>query len=184
MSRMNKKAAEFGFIGGLICVSINVFAYVMGIEFMTSWTYGFSLLAVYLGLDIFFSLRLKRVPLEEVSYGQAFGAIMIYLLTAGLISTLYRAILYNLIDPELALKEYDARIQSMITFMEGMGAPQEQIDKALEDAKFSPSHYTAGGLFVGFLFTTVWYSIFAAIMAIFVRKQKPLFNSSLDTPVQ
>jgi hypothetical protein len=182
---MNKKAAELGFIGGLICIAIGVFSYSMGVGFMANWTYGLCMIGVYIIMDVLLSLRLKKVPAEEVTYGQAFGGIMIYMITAGLLTTLYSAILFHVIDPELPQKLHDATIQNTISFMESMGTPQDKIDETIDSMKFDPAQYSAPKLVLGLLVRLVWYAIFASIMAIFVRKQKPLFdNTSIDQPAQ
>src|ERR1051325_1727577 len=179
-----RKAAELGVISGLIGIGISIASYAAGVGVMTSWSFGISLLLVYLGVDIFLSLRIKKVPMEEITYGQALSAILVFMIVGGILTTIYSVILFRYIDPDLAQKMKDATIQNTAKFMEDMGTPQEKIDETIDKMKAEPSEMTVGKIAKGGLIRLGFYRVFGLIMAIFVRKQKPMFdNTALDSNI-
>jgi hypothetical protein len=179
-----RKAAELGVISGLIGIGISIASYAGGVGLMTTWSFGITLLLVYLGVDIFLSLRIKKAAVEEISYGRALSAIMVFMMMGGVLTTIYTVILFHYIDPDLGQKMKDATIQNTAKFMEDMGAPQEKIDETIDKMKAEPADMNAAKIGKGVLFRLAYYLVFALIMAIFVRKQKPMFdNTALDSNI-
>jgi len=178
---LNKKALQFGLMLGGISILLFVLIYLMGIEFMTNWWLGIGLGLMILGLYIFFSLRLKNTSgIDQISYWQAFLAILIMSAITGLMNAGYQRTI-NYLDPHLMENIQNATIQKTSAMMEKFGAPQEKIDQTIDNMqeKFEDAkNVTVAGMVKDTLFTLLWYSVFGLIMAIFVRKTPPLFPES------
>ena len=174
---LNKKAAEFGVITGLCSIAYSTISYFVGMEYMISWTSIIISLLLFLTLDIVLTLRLKKLPLESITYGQAFAGVIIYMGVAGLLNTVFGVILFKVIDTDLPLKTHDASVQFTMNFMQSMGAPQEKIDEAIDNMKFNPDDYTYIKMLIGYLTRYIYYAIFALIMAIFIKRSPPLFDA-------
>ncbi|MFI5164220.1 MAG: DUF4199 domain-containing protein [Bacteroidia bacterium] len=175
---LNKKALQHGLMLGGSGIVLSLIIYFMGVEVMTNWWVGIGLLVVILGLYIFFSLRLKKASgLERISYWQAFFAIMIMSVIAGLLNAGYQRTI-NYLDPHLIENIENATIQKTTAFMEKFGAPQEKIDQTIDDmqVKFEQAkNITFMGVVKDMLIALFTYSVFAFIMAIFVRRSPPVF---------
>jgi len=174
---LNKKAAELGVIGGLVAIAYSVITYFLGVAFMVSWTGFFLSIVVYLTLDITLTLRLKKLELERISYGQAFLSVIIYMGIGGLLTLIFGIVLTKIIDPDLPQKIFDASVVFTRSFMEWMGAKQEQIDKSIDKMKFDPNDYSYLKMTLQYLYRYVLYIIFALIMAIFIKRTPPLFDT-------
>lgn len=185
---LNKKALQFGLILGGIIIILSLLIYFMGVEIMTNWWLGIGFGLLILGLYIFFSLSLKKTSsLEKISYWQAFFAIMIMSVIAGVMNSGYQRTI-NYLDPHLMENIENATIQKTTAWMEKFKAPQDKIDQTIDDmqAKFEAAkNITIVGMIKDIFFTLLWYSVFGFIMAIFVRKTPPLFpESGVQQPAQ
>ena len=178
---LNKKAFQFGLMLGGISILLSVILYCMGVEVMTNWWVGIGLGLIILGLYIFFALRLKKASgLEVITYWQAFFAVVIISVIAGLLNALYQRAI-NMLDPHLMENIQNATIQKTTSFMEKFGAPQEKIDQTVDDmmAKFEEAKsVTFASMAKSICYSLLGYAVFAFIMAIFVRKSPPVFPES------
>lgn len=185
---LNKKALQFGLMLGGLSILLSLLIYFMGVEVITNWWVGISLGLVILGLSIFFSLRLKKISgLERISYWQAFFAIIIMSVIAGILNAGYQRAI-NYLDPHLLENIENASIQKTTAMMEKFGTPQERIDQTIDDMQIrfeEAKNVTVAAMAKTILFTLLWYAVFGFIMAIFVRKIPPLFSENGDqSPAQ
>ena len=178
---LNKQAFQFGLMLGGIGIVLSLIIYFMGVGVMVNWGVAIGLGLAILGLYIFFALRLKKTPgLDTITYWQAFFALMIMAILGGILNSGYQHTI-NYFDPHLIENIQTATMQKTISFMEGMGAPQEKIDQAIDDmnAKFEEAkNVTVGGMVKSICYSLIWYAVFAFIMAIFVRKSLRVFPGS------
>jgi hypothetical protein len=92
------------------------------------------------------------------------------------ISSLFSYALITFIDPELIdvlIEKYSSSTQNL---MSSMGAPEEEINKALEKMEEDlPKQFTGLGMLQSLFSNVVISAIFAAIVSIFLRKdEKPV----------
>jgi len=118
---------------------------------------------------------LKRA--REVGIRKVMGAKHGFLVFAisGLLATIFTLLLYTVIDPELPAKLTEATLEKTAEMMEGFGAPQDAIDKAMDDARErSESQYSVTGSFTGYGFMLIMSAIFSLITGLVVRKNEPM----------
>ena len=178
---LNKKALQLGLMLGGISILLSILLYLMGVGIMTNWYVGIAFGLVILALYIIFSLRLKKTPgLDHISYWQAFFAIVIMVVIPGILNAGYQRTI-NYLDPHLMENIENATIQKTTSFMESFGAPQDKIDKTIDDmqAKFEEAkNVTPAGMVKDICKSLAMYAVFGFIMAIFVRKSPPVFPES------
>jgi len=136
-----------------------------------------TLLAVsLLALPIVFMIlgaRDTKANFTPYTFGNAFLAALLTGVTAAVLTLVFNTIFMTVIDPvwEAQLAE-EVMLQTEL-FMEKMGAPQEAIDEAMEQAKVKNESQAKG--IVGQLRSTVglvlWYAILALIIGA-VQKDK------------
>ena len=88
----------------------------------------------------------------------------------------------KVIDPEYNENLKNATIKNTIEFMENVGAPQEQIDETIDGMLVSferQQDFSLTQFLLGIGYSFIWFAVFAFIMAIWVRKKVPIFDTNL-----
>lgn len=138
-----------------------------------------------LALPIYFLIigaKACKPNFEYYTFGKAFSAAFFTGLVAAVLTLVFNVVFINIIDPTWEGEMADEVLNSTEAFMEKMGAPQEAIDKAMDDAR-SESATKAKG-FIGQLQSTgsglVWYAIIALIVGLVQRDKEPKLQSELN----
>lgn len=165
-------AAKWGAIFGGISIAITIILYAVDYALLADWKMLF-LLLVFLGLVIYSGINYRN-QVEVFPYGKAFQHAFLVFLVLGIVSTIFTIILYTVIDPELPGKLTEVSIENARQMMERFGMPEDQLDKAMEDAKErSTNQFTVGGLLTSFGFGLIFYAILSLIGAIFTKRSQP-----------
>lgn len=166
---------RWGLITGAVSIFLTMALYVIDYELMVQLKFLLSALAIYFGLTIYGGIEYRNATGGYLSYGKAFQHGFLVLAISALAATFFNILLYNVIDTELAQKLTDAALENQRTMMEGFGAPEDQIEKAMEEARVrTENQYTIKGMAMGYVFILVVSAIMAAISSIFVRKNEPV----------
>lgn len=163
-----------GLILGLIGVVYSLVLWFLDLTFNKNISYIFLLVQIVI---LFFLVKSYRdnYMYGAITYGQALGAGVVIFLYATIISSIFGALLYTVIDPNLLQKGLAATEQMYIN----KGFSQEQADAALKIAGklMKPAIMIPIGLV-----TSMFYGlIMSLIVAAFVRKEG---NPLVDTPQQ
>jgi Na+/H+-dicarboxylate symporter len=131
--------------------------------------------ALYIGYVIYAGISYRNSIGRYISYGKAFVHGFVIMAVASLVSLIFGIVLYDVIDPELGGKLSDAIIANTEDTMRNFGAPEEQIDKTIEEMRTTmPENFTIFGRIKGLLTGLIWYAIFVAITSLIVRKNEPV----------
>lgn len=138
-----------------------------------------TLLAVnFLALPIVFLIlgaRDSKVNFTPYTFGHAFLAALLTGVAAAVIGLVFNAIFITVIDPVWESQLADEVMLQTELFMEKMGAPQEAIDEAMEQAKVKSETQPKG--IVAQIKSTggliLWYAILALIIGLIQRDRKP-----------
>ncbi|TAE11725.1 MAG: DUF4199 domain-containing protein [Bacteroidetes bacterium] len=97
---------------------------------------------------------------------------------AALIVAVSTYILYNLIDKDLTEKTFAIGMEKTQSFMEKMGAKEEDIEKALSDARNKKPTSGIKDIAIGTGTGLIWDFIKACIIALIIKKEKPAFGGA------
>lgn len=168
-------AIRWGLITGAISIAITVILYVTNEEWMVQLKTLFISLAIYLGITIYAGIDFRKLAGGYLTYGKAFQHGFLVLAFSALVSTVFNLLLYQVIDTDLAQRLTDISVENTRSMMEGFGAPEDQIDKALEDARSrTENQFTVSGMALGYVFILIFSAIMALISSLFVRKNEPV----------
>jgi hypothetical protein len=173
---------RFGLIAGLFQILVTLVAYLIGIEYLVSFTVmGISFIIVT-AIVIYSGVVYRKKLGGFIDFKTAFRTIFLVSAAAGLLAMLFNLTLYNVIDPELPAKMQEAIIDKTIGMMEKFGAPDDAIDKTIEEMKEKQQdQFSATNFVLGFFYSLIWYALIAAIASAIIKKQKPFEGSeSLD----
>ncbi len=167
-------AIRWGGILGAVSILITMTLYAVDYTLMVQLKTLFLSLLIYLGLVIYAGINYRNSIGGYLSFGKAFQHGFLVLAISALISTIFNILLYTAIDPELPQKLTDASIENTRQMMENFGAPEDQIDEALEQARErSDDQFSVGGLALGYVWILVFSAIMALISGLIVKKNEP-----------
>lgn len=168
-------AVKNGVILAVISIVCVMIIYVVDLSILATFKFLALVLLIGLGYVIYAGISYRNEIGGFMSYGKAFQHGFLVLAVSGLISTIFNLLLYFVIDPDLPNKLVEAIITNTEEMMAGFGAPQETVDKQLEEMRGTlPDQFTMGGLSLGYLKGLIFYAIIAAITSLFVRKNEPV----------
>ncbi|MCE2997823.1 MAG: DUF4199 domain-containing protein [Cyclobacteriaceae bacterium] len=167
-------AAKWGAIIGGGSIVLTLLIYIVDYTLLADWKM-IVLLLVFLGLVIYAGINYRNQIGGFLPYGKAFQHAFITFAVLGIVSTAFTVILYTVIDSELPAKLTEVALENTQKMMENFGVPEDQMDKAMEDAKErSADQFSAFGLVKGYGFALIFYAILSLIGALFVRKNEPV----------
>jgi hypothetical protein len=169
-----QNAIRWGVIFGIVSITLTIIAYVVDYSLLANLKFGLFIIAVLIGAVIYAGITYRKSIGGFIPYGKAFQHGFVMLAISGIISTLFTIVLYTVIDTELPKKLADVSIENAQKMMEGFGMPEDQMEKALDDArKNSENQFSALGLVKGYGFLLIFYAIISLITSLFVRRNQP-----------
>lgn len=167
-------AIKFGGILAAISIVCVLLIYAIDYTIMAGFTFLLIFLVIGIGFTSYAGINYRGSIGGYIPYSKAYLHGIMILAISGLVSTIFNILLYTVIDPDLATNLTDAIIENTEATMAKFGAPQESIDKAIEQMRVDmPKNFTAMGLLWGYCKALIWYAILALITALIVRKNQP-----------
>jgi hypothetical protein len=167
-------ALRWGLIVGAVSIVLTGTLYAIDYTMLANWKTGIFVFALFIGLAIYAGINYRGEAGGYLTYGKAFQHAFILMAVSGLLSTIFNIVLYTIIDPELPDKLAEATMETTRAMMERFGMPEDQMDKALEDARQrTQNQFTAVGLVMSYGIGLIIYAILSSITSIFVKKNPP-----------
>ncbi len=167
-------ALKWGLIVGAISIVLTCVFYAVDYALLANWKTGIFIIVLFIGLAIYAGINYRNEIGGLLPYGKAFQHGFILMAVSGLISTIFSIVLYTVIDPELPGKLTEVALENAQAMMEGFGMAEDQMDKAMEDAKKrTENQFSLSGLAMSYGFGLIIYAVLSLITALFVRKNPP-----------
>ena len=172
---MKNHGISNGLILGGVSVAITLIFYVISPDLFFNWW-----LQMLLGLaiNIFFISRAGLMTRRDlngfITFSQAIKPTFTTVAIGMLITSLFNFVLYNYIDPDLAITLKERTLEMSENMMKSFGASDAQIEEAMakvEDQNFMPTigktiQQYLMGLLVGF--------VAAAIVSLIIKRNPPV----------
>lgn len=175
---LEKSFVKWGLYAGLASVVLTLLLYSIDIKLLVS---GWISLIIYGMVITFMVLSARQQRNEEggyLSYGKAVMNSLGVNVISTLISVLFTAVLYNVIDPELPESLKAISLENMVETMESFGSSEADIDNALKMAEERQVDYDFKGLSLVAVIAIAMNFIIGLIVSIFTRKKEPLFETN------
>lgn len=168
-------ALKWAIINGALGIVIFVILYVIDYSLMVNWRFALVGLAIGLTVVIYGGIEYRKSVGGFLSFGKAWQHGFLVFAIAGIVSLIFMAVLYYVIDPELPGKLTEVSLENQREMMGNFGMPPEQVDAEVEKARErTENQFKIGGMGLGYLIQLVIYSILALITGLFVRKNPPV----------
>ncbi|MCG9972656.1 DUF4199 domain-containing protein [Christiangramia crocea] len=167
-----KISTSYGVYLGLSLILIVVLAYAFDLSLFTKWWFGVSLLAFVVIMASMATSKAKKVSTSLFKFKDAFGAYFLTVFLGTLISLFFGIILFNVIDPEAAETLTELTIETTRDMMEGFGAPEAQINEALQKMQ-EENQYSLINQLKGYGFQLILYALIGLIVALIFKEKEP-----------
>ncbi len=175
LQRFRASSIKWGVITGIAAIVYTILLYVMDAKLMvSSWA----------SLGIVITIVLLVLGIREIKNGQEgfislsealFAGFFIYVI-ATLISSVFQYILMSVIDPNLHVLLRETVLENTVSMMQKFGASEEDINKAIEGMNQDQFDITPYRMFINFLWSSAIGLIIAFILALIMRKKRPVFE--------
>lgn len=138
---IKKSAVNYGLLLGAILALMTTLMYVIDTELFTKWWIGILSFLVVLIVAIVSVAKAKGLLHGFMSFKEAFTVYFITVALGSLISTLVGILIFNIIDPDLAVYLQERTLEMTAEFLRKMGTPEadisQQMSKMGEQDNFS-----------------------------------------------
>jgi hypothetical protein len=168
----------YGLINGGVAIVFTVILYLGGAKmFVNPIAYLGTVLPIV--VCVIGVLQIRKQHGGYLEFAEALKASFLILVIGSLLATLFHYILFNFIDVPFREALAQETAQKAEQLMRKFGAPEEKIDKAVEET-LSKNNYTIGKLLLGFVFGCIWWFIVALIVSAIVKRKRPPFENSFN----
>ena len=171
-------ALTYGLIGGLILAVYLFCLYLGGVEAMLSpisWLAHLILIAV----AVMGGLAQRKLNGGHLPFAEALKTVFTICVLAFLIQTAFSYVLMNFIDTSFRDQLTVETMNKVEQFMRKLGAPEEQIEKAIEEAS-QKNPYSVSQVLLGFGIWCIVLFIISLIIAAIIKRNKSPFENSFN----
>ena len=172
----NKMALKYGLIIGAIYLVLFTGINVLVGNFITynaMRVIGYILYFVIMGM---FITQIKKENGGYLEFKDAFGAAFVMILTANILYYVYSYVYFQWINPHFM----EQMKVSVVSFMEKMKAPDDKIEKTIQDMDkqiADSKSFNLGHILMGFFGFLILDSLFGMIVCAIVKKNRPMFGN-------
>jgi hypothetical protein len=171
MQKSSNPGLLWGVVGGVSLIFLNVITYIAGPSVLFAWWNSILQLAVFIAIAIFAGLEARKQQGGYISFKEVLKPVFTAFIIGTAFITVYQYILYKYIDPSLVGALKDNLLESTEKWMHKFKAPQEEIDKQLDELSKTDFNVGIKKSFMDFLKGIIFYFAVAAIIALILRKK-------------
>ncbi len=182
MVNINNEAVKYGIINGLIALLIMYGTWAIDINtFVTAqlWGMWFPYMIIILLIGGF---ALRKSNGGYLSFKEALKFTFLSYVIAGVIVAVGTYVLYNIIDPELTKRSFEAGVEKMRGMMEKFGTPDDKIDEQIEKSREQAKETGIKNILLGFGLGLIWDFVKSLLISLIIRKEKPAFQEDFTQP--
>lgn len=173
---LNDERLKFGIYTGLYGIIFTLVIYLINFRLNMEWYTGLINFVGILTLMSIGTIRRRRQTGGYMSYGAAMVSCLNIYLVATILSLLFYNLLIGVIDTNLQQIMKKETIEKMEKTFASFNMPQEDIDTALADIENQDFAPNLLNFFKQLLASFAMGLVFSLILAIFLRKEKPIFE--------
>lgn len=172
---MKNHGISNGLILGGVSVAISLLFYVISQDLFFNW---WLQILLSLAITIFFTTRAGLMTRRDlngfITFSQAIKPTFTAIAIGMLITSLFNYVLYNFIDPDLAVALRDKTLEVTENMMRSFGAPEDQLDNAMAEIEKQNFMPTIGKTLQQYLFALIIGFVIAAIISLIIKRNPPV----------
>lgn len=169
---VKKNGITYGVITGVISILITTLIYSFDISLFASIWVGLSLIAFYLIIGCVLLAKTKKELNGVFPFKSAFTTYFISAVIGIAISVAFNIVLFNFVDPAAKDAIKEVTLESSVKMMEKFGAPQSEINKAVQKMQ-ETDQFSIPELLKGSIFSMLFSAVFGLILAAIFKSKSP-----------
>lgn len=165
-----KPAMEMGLYLLLISVLYLVLAYAVDPGLFTNMWGGIFIFLTNMVLMALAPVRVRKLNGGIISFQHAFTAVILTFLIAVIPYNLINYVLFNWIDPEMAITVKEKSVEMAVSWMQKMNVPQEAMDQSIEEI-MQTDQFSLSGIINGLWKAFIFFAIYGLIVAAIVKRK-------------
>lgn len=161
---------RWGLIGGLADIILTVVIYIVSPSVFAEFKFIIASILFAVFFMVWGGVTFRRENNNEISYWQAFGAVLLVAVIFNFSGILFSYILMNYIDTQLPELIMQAVINNTTEMMEQFGAPDAEIEKALSQIEQSDTSFGLKKHITNFLWMSAFYAAIGLVVAAFIKR--------------
>jgi len=174
---VKNEGIKYGLILGGLATLILYGTYFADINIFVNATFWSTFIPYAILILIVAGLQLRKANGGLLAYKEALQFTFLSYAIAAVITAVATYILFNIIDKELTEKSFEIGMQKTQQFMEKMGAKEEDIEKAMTDARSKKQDTGFKPVFLGLGMELIFGFVKALLISLIIRKEKPAFGA-------
>jgi hypothetical protein len=170
-TKQSNPLVQYGLFSGVAGILVYLLLYLGGASVMTS-PLAFITNLIPIAFAVIACLSVRKQSGGFLEFSEALKTSFGIFVISGLAVTLFSYLLLNYIDTDFKTAMQQAAMEMTENLMKKFGAPQEQIDKALEEAA-KKDNFSFSSVMLGFAVSCILWFLFSLIIALIVRKKNP-----------
>jgi peptidoglycan/LPS O-acetylase OafA/YrhL len=163
----------YGLIAGLIIILVSLVLYLGGVELYMG-PLSFVIYLILITMAVLAALKVRRMNDGGLAFQQALKTTFGVFVIALFLHTLFSYFLLNYIDTGFRDALTRESLKKTAQFMKKMGASDMQLENAMDQAP-GKNQFSFGYALLGYAFTCIIAFIFALLISVIVKKNKPVF---------
>ncbi|RZS75918.1 DUF4199 domain-containing protein [Pseudobacter ginsenosidimutans] len=167
----------YGLIGGIAMIVYTLCLYLVGIQAFMNFGLAFLVYGIIIFIAVLAGLKQKKLQGGYLSFAEALKTVFLTFVLAFLLSTIFNFVLLNYIDPGFRDQMAQATMEKLEGIMRRLGAPDSDIEKAMEGAA-SADNYTFAKMLLGYGTMCILFCLISLVIAAIIKKNRPPFDNA------
>jgi hypothetical protein len=168
----------YGLINAGAAILFTVILYLGGAKMFVS-PLAYAGMVIPIVVCVLGGLQIRKQQGGYLEYSEALKNTFLILIIGSLIATIFQYILFNYIDVSFREALAQVTAEQAEKLMRRFGAPEDDIDKAVETT-LNKNNYTIGKLLMGFVLGCIWWFIVALIVSAIIKRKRPAFENTFN----
>ena len=168
-----REGVKIGLINGAIALLLMYGSYFAGLDTFVTIQFISKFIPYMMIILIIYGLQLRKRNGGYLAFKDGIKySFMSYVIVAVLVA-IGTYILFNLIDKDLTQKSFDLSLEKMKSTFTNMGMKEDEIEKAMGKREAQKTDFPT--IFLGTGFGLIWDFVVSLIVALIIRREKPVF---------
>jgi hypothetical protein len=168
-----REGVKIGLINGVIALLLMYGSYFAGLDTFVTVQFISRFIPYMMIILIVYGFQLRKRNDGYLAFKEGLQySFMSYVIVAVLVG-IGTYILFNLVDKDLTQKSFDLSLAKMKSTFMNMGMKEEEIEKAMGGKQAQKTDIAT--IFLGTGFGLIWDFIVSLIVALIIRREKPVF---------
>lgn len=171
---IKKNSTKFGLIGGGLAIAYFLVAYLIDESLWVNKASGVLLWLAYITIFVLGVVQSKKQLGGFITFKEAFSGFMLAAIIYSLLVTVFSMLLFNVVDPDLAVRLKETSLEKNIELLETLGQSDDEIALAIEKIENIDS-FSIVNMGKSFIYGILGYSLLGLIVAAILKRNRPEF---------